>query len=108
MAGSMHVRKNDMVMVVRGKDSGKRGKVLKVFRDTERIIVEKVHVMKKHTRPNPGKGVQGGIAEREAPVAASNVMLVCPECDKPTRVKRQRLEDGSKVRVCMHCKGTVG
>jgi large subunit ribosomal protein L24 len=107
MAMAMQVRKNDTVLVIRGKDAGKRGKVLKVFPSKGRVIVEKVNVMKKHTRPNPGRGVQGGIAEREAPVHASNLMLVCPECDKPTRVKNERLEDGTKVRVCRHCRGTV-
>ena len=105
---SLHVRKNDTVLVVRGKDAGKRGKVLKVFPERASVIVEKVNVRKRHTRPNPRRGVQGGIAEREAPIHGSNLMVVCPECDRPIRVSRKRLEDGTKVRACRKCSATLG
>ena len=107
MAESIHVRKNDSVLVIRGKDAGKRGKILKIFPDNGRVIVEKVNVSKRHTRPNPGKGIKGGIAERESPIHSSNVMLLCPECDRPTRIKRDTLEDGTKVRICRKCGATI-
>lgn len=107
MSTPTHVRKNDNVLVIRGKDAGKRGKVLKIFPDNGRVIIEKVNVSKRHTRPNPGKGIKGGIAERESPIHGSNVMLVCPECDRPTRIKRDSLEDGTKVRICRKCGATI-
>jgi large subunit ribosomal protein L24 len=93
------IRKNDSVLVITGKDRGKRGRVLKVFPDRNRLIVEGVNMIKRHTRPNPQRQVQGGILEREAPIALPNLMLVCPETGKPTRVGRKRLEDGRGVRL---------
>src|SRR5712692_2621162 len=80
------IRKNDNVIVVTGKDRGKRARVLKVVPESNRLIVEGVNLIKRHTKPNPGKNIKGGIVEREAPVAASNVQLVCPECGAQTRV----------------------
>ena len=74
------IRKNDNVLVVTGKDRGKRGRVLKVLPDKNRLIVEGVNMIKRHTKPNPGKNIKGGIVEREASLHASNVQLVCPEC----------------------------
>lgn len=103
----MQLKRNDTVLVLTGKDAGKQGKVLKVFEGAQRAIVEKVNFVKKHTRPNPGKGIQGGIAEREASVHVSNLMVVCPECGKPTRVRRRKLEDGTRVRTCRHCNATL-
>ena len=73
------VRKNDNVLVTTGKDRGKRGRVLKVLPEKNRLIVEGVNIIKRHTKPNPGKGVKGGIVEREASLHSSNVQLVCPE-----------------------------
>ena len=101
------IRKNDNVLVVTGKDRGKKGRVLKMFPAKNRIVVEGVNFIKRHTRPNPRANVKGGIVEREAPVHASNVQIVCPECGAPTRIGRQILGDGRKVRVCVKCDGAV-
>ena len=101
------VRKNDTVVVIAGRDRGKRGRVLRVVPERGRVIVEGVNFIKRHTRANPQKNIKGGIVEREAPLSASNVQLVCPECSKPTGVGRQRLDDGKRVRVCVKCKGVV-
>ncbi|MCD4749260.1 MAG: 50S ribosomal protein L24 [Thermoanaerobaculales bacterium] len=95
----MKVKKGDMIEVISGKDSGRKGKVLKVNQDRERIVVEGVHMIKRHTRPNPQKRVQGGIVEREAPIHVSNVMVVSPDSGKKTRVGYKVLDDGRKVRV---------
>jgi len=102
----VRVKKNDEVVVITGRDRGVKGKVLRVFPATSTAIVERVNMIKRHTRPNPSKQIQGGILEREGPIRLSNVMLVCPECGKPTRVGRRRLEDGSGVRVCKLCDAT--
>jgi large subunit ribosomal protein L24 len=101
------IRKNDSVVVVTGKDRGKRGRVLKVVPDTNRVIVEGVNMIKRHTKPNPQRGIKGGLVEREAGLHASNVQLVCPECGKPTRIGKKILGDGRKVRVCRKCEGVV-
>ena len=100
------VRKNDTVAVTTGKDSGKRGRVLKVLRDKNRVIVEGVNVIKRHTRPNPQRNVKGGIVEREGAVHASNVRLVCPECGKMTRIGH-KMQGDRKVRICRKCEGVV-
>jgi large subunit ribosomal protein L24 len=101
------IRKNDNVIVTTGKDSGKRGRVLRVLPEKNRLIVEGVNIIKRHTRPNPSKNVKGGIVQREASLHASNVQLVCPECTEATRVGRRTLEDGRKVRVCRKCEGVI-
>jgi large subunit ribosomal protein L24 len=101
------VRKNDNVLVVTGKDRGKRGRVLKVLPEKNRHVVEGVNVIKRHTKPNPGRNIKGGVVEREAPLHASNVQLVCPECGKATRIGRRILGDGRKVRICRKCEGVV-
>ena len=101
------IRKNDNVVVVAGKDRGKRGRVLQVVPDKNRVVVEGVNFIKKHTRPNPQANIKGGIVEREAALHASNVQIVCPECGAPTRIGRQLLGDGRKVRVCRKCDGAV-
>jgi len=101
------IRKNDNVVVTSGKDRGKRGRVLRVLPARNRLVVEGVNFVKKHTKPNPSQNVKGGIMEREAPLHASNVQLVCPECGAPTRVGRRLLEDGRKVRICRKCEGVV-
>jgi large subunit ribosomal protein L24 len=94
----MRIRKNDKVKVISGNDRGKEGKVLKVFPATNRIIVEKVNMVKRHTRAS--KDVpQGGIIEKEGPINASNVMLVCPNTGKATRIGKDVLSDGSRARV---------
>jgi large subunit ribosomal protein L24 len=101
------IRRNDTVVVTTGKDVGKRGRVLKVLPAKNRLVVEGVNVIKRHTRPNPQRNIKGGIVEREAALHASNVRLVCPECGKMTRVGRKVLTDGRKVRVCRKCEGVV-
>jgi large subunit ribosomal protein L24 len=95
----MKIKKGDNVEVVSGKDAGKRGRVLRVDRDRERVVVEGVNMIKRHTRPNPQKKVQGGIVEREAAIHVSNVMVVSPDSGRPTRVGYKVLDDGRKVRV---------
>ena len=101
------IRKNDNVVVVTGKDRGKRGRVLKVVPEKNRLVVEGVNIIKRHTKANPQRQIKGGLVEREAPLHASNVQLVCPECGKPTRIGRRVLGDGRKVRVCRKCEGVV-
>src|SRR5712675_615440 len=101
------IRKNDTVLVVTGKDRGKRGRVLKIDPAKNRLIVEGVNMIKRHTKPNPRSNVKGGIVEREAAVHASNVQLVCPECGAQTRVGHKILGDGRKVRICRKCEGVV-
>jgi large subunit ribosomal protein L24 len=95
----IRLRKNDLVQVLSGRDAGKRGKVLKVLRETGRVIVQGVGFVKKHTKPNPQRNIKGGIAEREAPIHVSNVMVVAGDDDKPTRIGFKVLADGRKVRV---------
>jgi large subunit ribosomal protein L24 len=101
------IRKNDNVVVTTGKDRGKRGRVVRLVPDKNRVVVEGVNIMKRHTKPNPQKNVKGGVMEREASLHASNVQIVCPECGKPTRVGRKILDDGRKVRVCRKCEGVL-
>ena len=101
------VRKNDNVVVMTGKDRGKKGRVLKVLPEKNRVVVEGVNVIKRHTKPNPQRQIKGGVVEREAALHASNVQLVCPECGKATRVGRKVLGDGRKVRICRKCEGVV-
>ena len=101
------IKKNDNVIVITGRDAGKRGRVLRVIPEKGRVIVEGVNFIKRHTRANPQKNVKGGIVEREAAFNASNVQLVCPECGARTRIGRRRLEDGRRVRYCVKCKGVV-
>ena len=101
------IRRNDNVVVITGKDRGKRGRVLKVVPSTNRLIVEGVNFIKRHTKPNPQRQIKGGVVEREASLHASNVQLVCPECGKPTRLGRKILGDGRKVRICRKCEGVV-
>jgi large subunit ribosomal protein L24 len=103
----MHLKKNDTVEVGAGKDKGKRGRVLSVQPSANRAVVEGVGFVKRHTKPNPQKNIKGGIVEREASVHVSNLLVVCGECGKPTRVARKFLEDGSKVRVCRKCSGVL-
>ena len=107
MGESLHIRKNDQVLVIAGRDRGKRGKVLRVIPTRLRAIVERINMIKRHTRPNPGRNIKGGIVEREASVHVSNLMVVCGECDRPTRAGHKRLADGRKVRVCHHCEGVI-
>lgn len=102
---SLNIQRNDTVEVITGSDKGKRGRVLRILADDNRVLVEHVRVIKKNVRPNPQKNIKGGIAEQEAPLQLSNVMLVCPNCG-PTRVGR-KFEGDKKVRVCKKCGQTL-
>ncbi|MDI6870756.1 MAG: 50S ribosomal protein L24 [Bacillota bacterium] len=102
MAGKVHVKKGDLVKVLTGKDQGKRGKILSVDPGKGRVLVDGVNILKRHTRASQ-KNPQGGIIERPGPLAASNVMLICPNCDQPTRIGRDRDAAGNARRVCKRC-----
>jgi large subunit ribosomal protein L24 len=103
---SLKIQRNDTVQVISGSDRDKKGRVLRVFPDTGRLLVEHVRVVKKHLKQNPQRRIQGGIAEQEASVHVSNVMLVCPSCNQPTRVAHKH-EGDLKVRICRKCGGTI-
>ena len=96
---SMSIRKNDQVIVRAGKDRGKQGRVLMVLAGKNRVVVEGGNIIKRHTRPNPQKNIKGSIVEREASIHASNVMLIDPDTNEPTRVGKQVLTDGTRVRI---------
>jgi large subunit ribosomal protein L24 len=103
---SVHVRKNDNVVVLAGKDRGKKGKVLEVFPEKQRVLVDNVNVVKRHSKPRPPRIPQGGILEKSMPIDASNVMLVCPRCSKPTRSAHKGVNKDGKtqqVRICKKC-----
>ncbi|MCK5912962.1 MAG: 50S ribosomal protein L24 [Desulfuromusa sp.] len=102
----MHVKKNDMVKITAGKERGKTGKVLRVFPEKGRVVVESLNLIKRHTRPNQ-LNPEGGIVEKEAPLSISNVMLVCGSCNQATRTGIRLLEDGSKTRYCKKCNESV-
>lgn len=95
----MKIKKGDTVEVVAGKDSGKQGRVLVVDRDRDRLVIEGVNMIKRHTRPNPQKNVKGGIVEREAPIHVSNVMVLSPDSGQRSKIGYRILDDGRKVRV---------
>ena len=101
------IKKNDQVLVLSGRDEGAQGKVLRVHPADGTAIVERINLVKKHTRPNPQRQIQGGVLERESPIRLSKLKVVCPECGKPTRLGRRRLEDGKGVRVCKQCDATL-
>jgi large subunit ribosomal protein L24 len=123
----LHVKKNDQVLVLVGKDRGRTGRVLRILPSRGRAVVENVNVIRRHTRPNPQRNIKGGIVERESPLKISNpqrnikggiveresplkisnLMVICRECSKPTRVGYSLLSDGNKVRVCRKCGGTI-
>jgi large subunit ribosomal protein L24 len=97
------LKKGDVVLVRKGKDKGKTGKVLMILPEKNRVIVEKVNFVKEFIRPDRSRNVQGGIMEKEAPLAVANVMIFCSECSQGVRVKKKKLEDGSRIRVCQKC-----
>jgi large subunit ribosomal protein L24 len=96
---AVSIRKNDQVIVRAGKDRGKRGRVLTVLPAKNRVVVEGVNLIKRHTRPNPQRNIKGGIVEREAAIHISNVMLVDPESNEPTRLGSKTMNDGTRVRI---------
>lgn len=98
----MHIRKNDSVMVIAGRERGKTGKVLRILPDKDAAIIERVNLIKRHTRPR-GPQQPGGIVEKEASIHASNLMIMCDKCNAPVRIGRKILADGKKIRICRRC-----
>ena len=97
----VHVRKDDQVYVISGKDRGKSGRVMVVYPQKKQVLVEGVNMVRRALKANPAKNIKGGIVEREAPLHISNVAVICPETNAPSRVGRKILEDGSRVRVAL-------
>ena len=98
----MQIRKNDSVMVISGKERGKTGKVLRVNPKEHAVIIERINVVKRHTKPR-GPQQAGGIIEKEASIPASNIMIMCDKCNAPVRIGHKVLADGNKIRVCRRC-----
>ena len=97
----MHIKKNDKVMVITGKDKGKTGEVLQIVSEKNRAVVSKINIIKKTVKPTQENS--GGIVEMESPINITNLKVICTKCNKPTRVKKDVLSDGKKVRVCKEC-----
>lgn len=98
----MQIRKNDSVIVIGGKERGKTGKVLRVMSDKDAVIIERLNMVKRHTKPR-GPQQPGGIVEKEAAIHASNIMILCDKCNAPVRVGHKVLADGKKIRICRRC-----
>jgi large subunit ribosomal protein L24 len=107
MMKQFRIRKDDKVMVIAGKDEGKIGKILKILRKHDRVVVEKVNMGKRHVRPNPYRREVGGIIDKEMPIHISNVMVMCSKCAKPTRVGYKYADNGKKTRFCKKCDATL-
>lgn len=101
------IRKNDEVYVLRGKDRGKSGRVLIVMPKDQKVVVEGIQMIKRHTRPNPQRNIKGGIVEKEAPIHISNVAIVCKNCKQHTRIANKLLADDRAVRACKKCGNTI-
>jgi large subunit ribosomal protein L24 len=104
---TVSIRKGDQVKIIAGRDAGKSGRVLSINAKKNTVVVEHASIIKRHTRPNPGKNIKGGIVEKEGPVNVSNVMIVCPSCGKHARMGHTTLPDGKKVRSCRRCGTTL-
>ena len=102
MLTKLHFKKDDQAIVIAGKEKGKSGKILSMVSKKECVLIEKVNLVKRHSRPS-AKNRQGGIIEKEAPIHISNVMILCNKCNSPVRIGRKTLEDGKKVRYCKKC-----
>jgi large subunit ribosomal protein L24 len=98
----VQIRKNDSVIVIGGKERGKTGKVLRVVPDKDTVIIERLNMVKRHTKPR-GPQQPGGIVEKEAAIHASNIMILCDKCNAPVRVGHKTLADGKKIRICRRC-----
>lgn len=101
------LKKNDVVIVINGKDKGKTGKILKVIPEKRRVVVEKINFIKEFIRPDQSKNIQGGVMEKEAPIHMANLMLFCSECGQGVRMRKQELGDGSKIRTCAKCETSL-
>lgn len=99
----MKVAKNDTVLVISGNDKGKMGRVLRVFPARQRLLIEGVNFIKRHSRPSQ-TNPKGGIVEKESPIHISNIMVICPKCNVPTKVGMKTLEDGRRARLCKQCR----
>jgi large subunit ribosomal protein L24 len=104
---TISIRKGDNVKIIAGRDAGKTGRVLSINAKKNTVVVEHASIIKRHTRPNPGKNIKGGIVEKEGPVNVSNVLIVCSSCGKHTRIGHTVLPDGKKVRACRRCGTTL-
>ena len=102
----MRVKKGDTIVVITGKDKGRKGKIRQVLPKDESVIIEGVNIIKRHMKPR-GQARQAGIIESEAPVHISKVMIVCPKCNKPARLKANVSEDGKRMRVCSKCNEVI-
>ncbi|MCX8069770.1 MAG: 50S ribosomal protein L24 [Thermodesulfovibrionales bacterium] len=102
----LRIKKGDTALVITGKEKGKKGRVIRVNPSEERLIIEGLNITKKHMKPSR-KYTQGGIIEKEGYIHLSNVMLLCPKCNKPTRIGNQYLTEDKKVRVCKKCKEVI-
>jgi large subunit ribosomal protein L24 len=102
MQCACNVKTDDQVEVVAGRDKGRVGKVLRVYRSKNKAVVEKINMVKRHTKPNQSNQ-QGGIIEKESLVDVSNLMVICPKCSKTSRIGRKIMDDGSKIRFCKKC-----
>jgi large subunit ribosomal protein L24 len=102
-ARPLDIRSGDTVVVLAGKDKGKRGKVERTNPEEQRIVVAGVNVLKRHTKAGVRGNIQGGVVDFNSPIAYSNVMLVCNRCDKPTRISKRRLDDGTYAIFCTQC-----
>lgn len=100
--GKTYLKKDDQVEIIAGKDKGRVGKILRVLRSQDKAVVERINMIKRHTKPTE-MNQQGQIVEKEAPIHVSNIQLICPDCTKAGRIKKKILDDGTKVRVCKHC-----
>jgi len=106
VATNLKIRKGDEVMVIAGKDRGKKGRVQEVRPDSRTVVVAGVNIAKRHRKPNPSKNEKGGITDEPRPLALGKVMVVCPHCGKPTRVGH-RIEEDQKERICKKCGETI-
>jgi large subunit ribosomal protein L24 len=102
----LSIKKNDTVLVITGKEKGKKGRIISVDSTRNKILIERINLIKRHTRPSK-KYAQGGIIEKEAPLHISNVMMICSKCGKPARIGNTVLSDGKKARVCKKCKEVI-
>ena len=102
----MRLHSDDTVLVVKGRDRGKQGRIQQVFPDKSKILVEGLNVVSRHTKPSAGVR-QGGIIQKELPIQASNVVLICTHCTKPTRIGFRVLADGTKARICKRCQEVI-
>ena len=104
--GKNFLKVNDQVEVITGKDKGRVGKIIKVYKKSDKALVERINMIKRHTKAR-AEGQEGQIVDKEAPIHVSNLMLVCPKCTNTARVARKTLDDGTKVRICKKCSESV-